>query len=87
VTLAPGELETFEIYVRTEKQDCTFTFEMSVTTPTGVVVETISDNGKPYELTGVANTADYQDLYLGGANSLDSSNSLNWIQADPKTYH
>jgi hypothetical protein len=85
VTLAPGEVQTFELYLKTDQHDCRFTFQMSVATPTGTILEKIDDNGKPYELTGMLNTSAYQDLYLGGSANADGTSG--WVQSDPKTYH
>jgi hypothetical protein len=73
VTLAPGETVTFDIHVATSKHYCTFTFQMTVATPSGAITEDISDSGKPFGLTagaGVTNPdapySGYAALYFSG---------------------
>jgi hypothetical protein len=84
VTLGPGETRTFNIIAQTVLHYCQFTFQMSVATPGGVVVEKIDDNGKPFELTGVVTSSAYQALYLGGVTSPTKSGKF--VHVNPKTY-
>ena len=96
VTLAPGEPQTFTVYVRTTQHYCRFSFQMTVATAQGVVTEKIPTDSKPFELTASAdqklNAADnrmdvssYHAVYVGGV--ADFQNNDTWMQVNPKTYN
>jgi hypothetical protein len=97
VTLAPGETETFDIKVETSEHYCTFTFQMAVATANGSITEDISDNGKPFELTGglfSSNSAtpysSYGTVYFGGVEAqlipALHDPSGDFVQVNPKTF-
>lgn len=87
VTLAPGETRTLSINVETSTQDCRFSFRMRVVSPDrGTVMETIDDNGAPFELTAESHDFSvYRKLYVGGMTSLAKNGTFG--QVDPKAYH
>jgi hypothetical protein len=96
VTLAPGEPQTFTVYVKTTQHYCRFSFRMTVATAQGVITEKIPTDGEPFELTASAdqklNTADnrmnvssYRAVYVGGV--ADFQNNDAWMQVNPKTYN
>jgi hypothetical protein len=62
---------------------------MSVVTPGGTVTEEITDNGKPFESTGLGHR--YQAAYVGGVNATVTPGSHDkngaWIPANPKSFH
>jgi hypothetical protein len=82
VTLRPGESQTLSIQVQTNLHYCQFTFQISVATRNGLVAEKIDDNGRPFQLTGMASA--YQAVYVGGIGSPDRNGAF--VQVDPKTY-
>ena len=91
VTLAPGETHTFTIFVSSVKSYCSFTLQMSVVTPGGVITEAIDDNGKPFQITGLQpkGSSSYKALYVGGIEALLRHLNKNghWVREDPKTFH
>jgi hypothetical protein len=96
VTLAPGEVQTFSVRVRTYLHYCQFTFQLTIATPDGQVTETIDDNGKPFELTAIADGSAqapysrYTALYVGGLdakyNPTLNDPSGHFVAVDPKTF-
>lgn len=89
VTLAPGEAQTFDINVQTFLHYCQFTFQMTVATPNGAIIENINDNGRPFELTAEVSRG-YAAEYIGGIEA-SLTPSLhdpqgNWVPVDPKTF-
>lgn len=95
VTLAPGETHTLVIFATTADHYCHFTFQMTVATQHGAVVEKISDGGKAFQLTGMAGTSNpdsaatnfsrYRAVYVGGV--ADGDNDDKWMQVNPATYN
>lgn len=97
VTLAPGEAQTFDIQVQTLTHYCQFAFQMTVATPGGSVTESITNNGKPFELTGTETVSGrilpyskYSDVYIGGidATLIPSLHDRtgDFVQVNPKTF-
>jgi len=88
ITLAFGETHTLTINVLTTMHYCRFGFEMSVATPAGLVYETISDNGAPFELSGILRPSAYKALYVGGNDALGYKLNTTgaWIREDPRTF-
>lgn len=66
IRLNPGETQTMAIGVFAQHHSCSFTFKMTVTGPSGTVVETIDYHGKPFEISALQKTSAYQSLYVGG---------------------
>lgn len=100
VTLAPGEMETFNINVGTSLHFCKFTFQMTVTTYNGglPITEDISNYGKPFELTGMqvspnlgAPYSQYSVMYYGGAVAAGTAAlhdpSGGFVEVNPKTFN
>ena len=90
VTLTNGETHTFNIIVKgSPSYYCRFTFQMSVVTPGGTVTEEITDNGRPFESTGLAHR--YLAAYVGGVGAMLAPGSHDkngaWIPANPKAFH
>ncbi len=91
VTLAPGEAQTFAFYVTSEEHYCQFTFRVSVVTPNGTVTEAITDHGRPFRITGPAQSAHglgaYGAIYLGGASAMAEgyNKTGNWVAGNPAT--
>lgn len=80
VTLAPGEVTTLSIAVKSDRFDCTFTFGLTVATLGGTMVEKIDDNGQPFELTAAPpHNSDYQAVYISPV----YSPSRHWTRIDP----
>lgn len=69
VKLAPGETFTFSFSAATAKYYCQFHFVMTVTTSSGIIYETIDDNGQPFRLTAGLGHSRYHVVYLGGVAS------------------
>jgi hypothetical protein len=95
VTLAPGEPQTFTVFLATARHYCQFSFQLTVATPQGTVTEEIPASGKKFELTasdqnydpesGTINLSSYQSVYVGGV--ADAQNNNEWIAVNPKTYN
>jgi hypothetical protein len=96
VNLAPGEPQTFVIFVSTVKQYCQFSFQLTVATPKGAVIEVIPRDGKKFALTGMAgpgleksggviNLSAYSRAYVGGV--ADFQNGNQWIEVNPATFN
>jgi hypothetical protein len=87
VTLRPGELSTFGVYVWTALHFCRFYFQMTVATPSGPpVLEKIDidNDGEPFELTAVANPPTrYHSIYIGGT---ASPHDGDFVKIDPKNF-
>jgi len=81
LTLSPHERpQTLTIYVTTSRY-CTFSFQMHVVTAKGVYTEKINDGGRPFQLTGVPNQADFTAIY---DTSSASQGALQFVQVKPK---
>jgi hypothetical protein len=74
VTLAPGEVQTFS-------------FQMTVATPDGPVTEDINDNGKPFELTAIADEEDNSTFAFPGYSYVYDGPNPNdeFVRVNPKT--
>lgn len=88
ITLASGETHTLTINVLTTMYYCQFSFEMSVATPAGLVYETISDNGGPFELSATLRPSAYKALYVGGNDALGYKLNTTgaWVREDPRRF-
>jgi hypothetical protein len=95
ITLQPGEPQTLSVYVTAENEYCNFKFQLHVATPTGPATETISDNGKPFQITTdqepttsepnqVPGFSSYGAVYAGGF--ADLQNHQAFVQVNPESY-
>jgi hypothetical protein len=96
ITLKPGEPQTLSAYVTAQNEYCSFTFQLHVATPDGrPVTETITDNGKPFQITTDGETgpvgtvnhvpfSSYRVVYAGGA--ADPQNQQAFVQVNPASY-
>lgn len=96
ITLKPGEPQTLSAYVTAENEYCSFTFQLHVATPTGhAVTETITDNGKPFQIStdgdegimesgGSVPFSSYRAVYAGGG--ADTQNQGAFVRVNPATY-
>jgi hypothetical protein len=95
VVLKLHEPATFVIFVSTQQQYCSFSFQMTVAAfGHAPVTESISDNGKPFQLTSDGENSvlssqgisfeSYKLVYAGGA--ANSSRGGEFIRENPATY-
>ena len=95
ITLKPDEPQTLSAYVTAEDEYCSFTFQLHIATPKGPVTETISNNGKPFQITsdGEYSSAEpnqairfssYNVAYAGGV--ADQQNQGSFVQVNPASY-
>lgn len=96
ITLSPGEPQTLSAFVTVENEYCSFEFQLHVATPAGrPVTETITDNGKPFQMTsdgqeGVMEGpnsvpfSSYRVVYAGGG--ADQQNRGLFVRVDPAIY-
>jgi len=96
ITLRPGEPQTLSAYVTAHDEYCSFTFQLHVATPDGhPVTQTITDNGKPFQITTDGETgpigslnhvpfSSYSVVYAGGA--ADLQNQQAFVRVNPTTY-
>lgn len=66
ISLKSGETITLLVNNTTASQYCQFTFQLAVDTSGKQVTEVISDHGKPFAVTALANLSKYRALYIGG---------------------
>lgn len=94
VSLNHDEQFTFLMNAYTATQYCAFTFRMSVLDGSRTFTETVSDNGKPFQVTAIYGQdtvspgafARCQELYVGGVADTTSGENGKWIEANPATY-
>jgi hypothetical protein len=101
VSLRNSEQFTFLVNAYTTKQYCEFTLRMTVLDGGRTLAETVSDDGKPFQVTTVYNEnslnagafAQYRDLYVGGVATAGLKGSGQnrfgnplWLRANPATY-
>jgi hypothetical protein len=65
VSLRYGETQTFNFWITTGRY-CRFTVQLTIDTSGAQIPETISNDGKPFTLTGQASLAAYKVLYEDG---------------------
>lgn len=80
LTLEPGERETLSIGVTSGRHSCSFTLELVVATPDGVLTQRIDQQGRPFELTAPATTAGRPPTGYRAAYAEDRDG---WHRADP----
>lgn len=94
VSLKHNEQFTFLVNASTVKQYCAFTFRMIVLDGSRTLTETVSDNGKPFQVTAIYGQdsvspgafSRYQELYVGGVAATNFSSKGKWIQVNPASY-
>jgi hypothetical protein len=101
VSLKRNEQFTFLINAYTARQYCEFSLKMTVLDGSRTLTETVSDNGKPFQVTSIYNENDvnpgafarYRELYVGGVataglkgSGQNQFGSPLWLHADPLTY-
>jgi hypothetical protein len=92
ITLRYQEPQTIAIFV-TSSRYCSFSFALSVATANGPVIQTITDNGRPFTITWDGELSSnphisfpsYAIVYAGGA--ADEQNNGRFIRVNPATYH
>jgi len=91
VKLGLHEQQTLAIQVRTARQYCTFTFQLTIATSSGQATETIDDNGRPFALTAANNGpfsgppySAYHVIYAGG--KANAQHGGTFIRVDPERY-
>src|SRR5689334_211097 len=68
ISLLPHERpRTLNIFVATSHRYCKFTFRMHVITDKGEVIQNISDNGQPFQLTATLQASHYSVVYTDNA--------------------
>ena len=101
VSLKRNEQFTFLVSAYTTKQYCEFSLKMTVLDGSRTLTETVSDNGKPFQVTSIYNQnslnagafARYRELYVGGVAAASVKgrgqnqfgNPL-WLNVNPHTY-
>jgi len=87
ISLKPGELQSVYIVATTTKSYCSFTIQFTATTSAGTTTETISDNGKPFQVSAQLPNSSYQAMYVGGVGLYGlPGNPTGWTAVNPKTY-
>jgi hypothetical protein len=67
ITVSPGETQTLDIYALSSQRYCTFTYQLYVDTPNGQVVETVTNHGRPFAVSGgLPGNSCYRAEYGGG---------------------
>lgn len=92
ITLKYAETETIVALVNTSERSCSFTFRFTVVVPgRDPVKQEVSNNGKPFQLTSVAQNFEgphpydrYQAMYVGG---VAAPVGAGIVPADPSTYN
>jgi hypothetical protein len=98
LSLPLDQQQTFEVVARTTRQYCEFTLEISIVDDDKTIIETIDNEGQPFQVTGFANcTATscaaspdftrYQALYVGGAANPNATPFGAFSRKNPATYH
>lgn len=78
VTVGPHERpQTLNLFVQSRRY-CQFTFQMKVATPKGMVTETITNDGRPFRITGGTNSANFGAVYN------IANNGTHFIRVKPK---
>jgi hypothetical protein len=74
ITLSPGETQTLDIYAFSSQRYCMFTYDLYVDTSNGLVVEKVTNDGKPFAVTGGLPNGDCYGAEYGGGVAVPSSN-------------
>lgn len=87
VTLAPGEAQTFDIYVGVKQLYCQFYFQMTVSTPEGLITEKLEDDGTPFKLTAIAGSPNPgHPFYPYAVGYIAGLTGTSFVQVNPKTF-
>ena len=74
ITVFPGETQTLDIYALSSRRYCTFTYELYIDTPNGQVVETVTNHGRPFAVSGGLPGNNCYRAEYGGGVAMPSTN-------------
>jgi len=83
ISLEPGEVQVLQIYTTTSKYFCQFTLQLTVLVGSHQTTETVTDDGKPFQVTAAtAPVKDFQVVYAGG---VETSNGY-FVPENPRKF-
>ncbi|GLY51637.1 serine protease [Lentzea sp. NBRC 102530] len=85
IELRPGEQQDLVLAALTKTRHCKFSLRLIIAAATGSYSLDIDDNGKPFEVSGMA-TPTAQEVPLSGYQAAYVRSYNNWSRVDPRTY-
>jgi hypothetical protein len=87
ISLAPGEVRVLQINATTSHYYCRFTLQMTVLIGSHSTVETVTNMGKPFQVSAVtAPLKDYQAIYAGGVATPSGYPPGYFVPENPQSY-
>jgi hypothetical protein len=69
IPLNPGQVRVIEVTASTLHYYCRYSLQLTVLTGSHSITEDVTNNGRPFEVTGLIPAARYRVLYAGGIDS------------------
>lgn len=66
IDLQPGEVQVLQIKASTVRHYCQFSLQLTVLVGAHQTIETVTDNGKPFQVTSIQNYSSYSVMYIDG---------------------
>ena len=82
ISLRPGEVQVIQVTASTNFHYCQYTLRLTALVGAHSFTETVTNHGKPFQVTGLYGAAHYNALYAGG---VDSPIGGPFAREDPKT--
>lgn len=85
ITLQPGEVQVIQISASTQHYYCQYSLQLTVLVGANKSIETVTNDGKPFQVTAVYGSSRYHALYIGGIATPAGYPAGSFVQENPAT--